>query len=83
MRAALDDGFRAADGDESGLLQIDRVAEVVVAVIELNQQQLQAVMSLAAPDDEGNCWYDDVSDWAFHTLEYLVSGQHANMSPRD
>jgi hypothetical protein len=39
-------------------------------------------MSLACPDDDGNVWYDDVSEWAYHTLEYIVSGQHAALSPR-
>jgi hypothetical protein len=83
VRELLDGAFRAADADGSGLLPVQTVAEVAVAQLPLDGPQLQAVMSLAAPDDDGNVWYDDVSDWAFHTLEYLASGQHAVLSPRD
>ena len=83
MRAVLDGAFRGADVDGSGLLPVDQVAEIVASVlVNIDENHFNAVMSLAAVDDEGNVWYDDVSDWAYHTLEYIVSGQHAVLSPR-
>jgi Ca2+-binding EF-hand superfamily protein len=83
MRGVLDGAFRDADAEGSGLLPIDQVAEVVASALQgIDESQFNAVMSLAAVDDDGNVWYDDVSDWAYHTLEYIVSGQHAVLSPR-
>ena len=80
MRAALDGAFRSADGGGAGVLQMSLIADIVVDVLGVSENQLQAVMSLAAPDDEGTAWYDDVSDWAHRTLEYLESGQHQVLS---
>ncbi len=82
MASSLDAGFRDLDEEGAGLLTLSQVQEVVLTTLDLNQAQLQAVMSLACPDDEGNVWYDDVSEWAYHTLEYLMSGQHEVLSPR-
>ncbi|GMH87897.1 hypothetical protein TL16_g10997 [Triparma laevis f. inornata] len=82
MASSLDANFRELDVEGSGLLTIEQVAQVVLATLELSPPQFQAVMSLACPDDDGNVWYDDVSEWSYHTLEYIVSGQHAVLSPR-
>lgn len=82
MASSLDANFRELDVEGSGLLTIEQVAQVVLTTLELSPPQFQAVMSLACPDDDGNVWYDDVSEWSYHTLEYIVSGQHAVLSPR-
>ncbi|GMH70566.1 hypothetical protein TrRE_jg2156 [Triparma retinervis] len=83
MSSSLDAAFRELDVEGTGLLDQQQVADVVMSTLEgLEAAHYQAVMSLACPDDEGNVWYDDVSEWAFHTVEYLVSGQHAVLSPR-
>jgi len=83
MTNSLDAAFRDVDTEGSGLLSMEQVASVVMSTLEgIEPAHFQAVMSLACPDDEGNVWYDDVSEWAYHTMEYLASGQHAVLSPR-
>jgi len=83
MTNSLDAAFRDVDTEGSGLLSMEQVASVVMSTLEgIEPAHFQAVMSLAFPDDEGNVWYDDVSEWAYHTMEYLASGQHAVLSPR-
>ena len=73
MRDVLDQGFRAADEDGTGMLSEDVVCDVVQScLVELDQQMFYAIMSLAITDDEYNVWYDDVSEWAFASLEGLL-----------
>jgi len=74
MRAVLDNAFRNADVEGVGMLGEAVISEIIQNAFgeELDDSMYYAVMSLAIPDDEGNVWYDDVTDWAYQTLEGLT-----------
>ena len=72
MTGALDNAMRNLDREGSGLLTIEQLADAVYTVLpDITENQMGAVMALGLPDDDGNVWYDDVSEWAWPTLEYL------------
>ena len=51
----------------------DVIADVIQQHLDgLDQQMFYAIMSLAIPDDSYNVWYDDISEWAFASLEGLL-----------
>jgi len=73
MREILDAGFRAMDVEGTGMLSEDAIADIVQNCLpELDQQMFYAIMSLAIMDDDYNVWYDDVSEWAFASLEGML-----------